>query len=92
MVRRVIRKDEMKKLGKQVVVIDKGFVHVGDCSIQDGLLCIDNCKNIRVWGTERGLGQLAGGPTKNTVCDVCGTVLVPISRVVFFLRVTGGWS
>jgi hypothetical protein len=82
----------MKDLGKQIVVIDNGFVHVGDCSISDGLLCIDNCKNIRVWGTDKGLGQLAGGPTKKTVSDACGTVLVPIARVVFFLKVAGGWS
>ncbi len=81
-----------KDLGKQIVVIDKGFVHVGDCSMQDGLLCIDNCKNIRKWGTEKGLGQLITGPTPNTVADECGTVLVPIARVVFFLAVVKGWK
>lgn len=80
-----------KNLGKQIVVIDNGFVHVGDCSFQDGLLEIDNCKNIRVWGTTKGLGQLQIGPTKKTIADDCGMVLVPIARVVFFLAVVKGW-
>ena len=81
----------MKNLGKQIVVIDNGFVHVGDCSLQDGLLHIDNAKNIRQWGTTKGLGELISGPTKKTVVDDCGNVLVPLARVVFFLAVVKGW-
>lgn len=80
-----------KDLGKQIVVVDNGFVHVGDCSISDGLLSIDNCKNIRKYGTTQGIGQLITGPQKDTVAHEMGTVLVPISRVVFFLRVVRGW-
>ncbi len=82
----------MKHFGKQIVVIDNGFVHVGDCSLTDGILSIDDCKNIRKWGTAHGLGQLASGPTKDTVFDSAGTVMVPINRVVFFIAVTKGWS
>jgi hypothetical protein len=80
-----------KDLGKQIVVVDNGFVHVGDCSISDGLLSIDNCKNIRRYGTQKGLGQLISGPLKETIADEMGTVLVPIARVVFFLGVLKGW-
>lgn len=81
----------MKNLGKQIVVIDNGFVHVGECCIQDDILEICDCKNIRKWGTTKGIGELINGPTKSTVTDDCGTVLVPVSRIVFFLRVTRGW-
>jgi len=81
----------MKDLGKQIVVIDNGFVHVGQCSIEGGFLRIDNCKNIRVWGTTKGLGELINGPTKESKLDECGLVLVPIGRVVFFLKVVRGW-
>jgi len=81
-----------KDLGKQIVVVDNGFVHVGDCSMNDGLLCIDNCKNIRKYGTTSGIGQLVSGPAKDTVADEMGTVLVPIARVVFFIRVLKGWK
>lgn len=82
----------MKNLGKQIVVIDNGFVHVGDCSINEGMLEIEGCKNIRIWGTNNGIGQLINGPTSKTVADNCGTVLIPISRVVFFLKVVKGWG
>ena len=80
------------QLGKQIVVIDNGFVHVGDCSSEKGeTLKITGCKNIRVWGTSKGIGQLRHGPQKNTVADDCGTVLVPLKRVVFYINVEGGW-
>jgi len=83
---------QSKNLGKQIVVIDNGFVHVGDCVIEDGFLRIDNCKNLRVWGTSQGLPQLVNGPLKDTKVDNCGVVLVPFGRVVLFLAVIGGWS
>ena len=81
-----------KNLGIQIVVIDNGFVHVGDCVLADGMLTISNCSNIRRWGTTKGLGQLVGGPLNDTIADPCGTVLVPINRVVFFLNVVKGWN
>jgi hypothetical protein len=78
-------------LGKQIVIIDNGFVHVGNCSISDGFLRIDDAKNLRLWGTKQGLGELANGPTGNTIADPIGKILVPIGRVVFFIEVIGGW-
>jgi hypothetical protein len=86
--------EKPETLGKQIVVIDNGFVHVGDCSrLPDGSLRIDDCENVRVWGTERGLGQLAAGPTSKTITDECGIVIVPADRVVFFIAVKdGAWA
>lgn len=78
-------------LGKQIVVIDNGFVHVGDCTIEGEMLRIDNCQNIRLWGTTKGLGQLVNGPLKETKSDPSGVVLVPFKRVIFFMQVSGGW-
>lgn len=81
-----------KHLGIQICVIDNGFVHVGDCTIEADMLKIENCRNIRVWGTSRGLGQLVDGPLKDTKHDECGTVLVPFKRLVFFMQVSKGWG
>lgn len=78
-------------LGKQIVVVDNGFVHVGECQISGNMLKIEGAKNIRVWGTTKGLGQLVAGPTKETVADDVGTILVPMGRVVFFIAVVKGW-
>jgi hypothetical protein len=78
----------MKNLGKQIVVIDNGFVHVGECSSDGEFLRIDNARNIRVWGTQHGLGQLRSGPAKETKHDVLGTVLVPSGRVIFYIALS----
>lgn len=71
------------------MVIDNGFVHVGDVSMDGVFVRIDNCKNLRVWGTQRGMGQLRDGPLPETKADACGVVLVPFARVVFFMESTG---
>ena len=64
--------------GFGIAVLDRGFVYVGDIA-DDGEWCvITSAKNIRYWGTERGLGQLAlEGPTEKTKLDAAGTVRVP---------------
>ena len=73
----------------QIVVADKGFVFVGNTEDHaDGSVTIRNCKNIRYWGTTRGLGELTTGPTAKTLSDPYGTVkLTPILRIA----VVSGW-
>ena len=69
--------------GFSIVVLDRGFVYVGDV-VHDGEWCaISNAKNIRVWGTTKGLGELAlNGPLPNTKLDVVGTVRAPARAVI----------
>ncbi len=73
----------------QIVVADKGFVFVGSVEDHtDGSVTIRNCRNIRYWGTTKGLGELAVGPTSKTIVDAYGTVkLTPILRIA----VVSGW-
>ena len=42
--------------GTQIVVLDRGFVYVGKVTFQGDLLRIENARNIRGWGTTKGLG------------------------------------
>ena len=72
--------------GYAVVVLDRGFVYVGDVC-HDGEWCvIRNAKNIRVWGTTEGLGQLTlKGPTPTTKLDSVGTVRAPARAVISLL-------
>lgn len=63
--------------GQHIVVLDRGFVYVGDITVDDEWVRIDNAKNIRVWGTTQGLGELRNGPLSDTKLDVCETVLAP---------------
>lgn len=62
--------------GYRIIVADRGWVFVGECEdMPDGQVTIRNANCIRVWGTTRGLGELANGPTKDTKLDPCGTVV-----------------
>ena len=59
----------------QIAVLDRGWVFVGRCSYDGDLLVIDNARCVRVWGTTRGLGEIAlNGPTGKTVLDSAGRV------------------
>lgn len=48
---------------KQIVIAQRGWVFVGDVERTENEVVIKNAKNIRRWGTSRGLGELAqNGP------------------------------
>lgn len=69
--------------GFAIVVADRGFVYIGDVEVSDDWCVITNAKNIRGWGTTKGLGELAGGgPTSKTILDVVGTVRIPLRAVI----------
>lgn len=70
----------------QIAVLDRGWVYVGRCTLVDGMLVIDGAFNIRRWGTEAGLGELAArGPQPNTRLDSAGTVRAPVSALVHLI-------
>ena len=78
---------------KQIVVLQRGWVVVGDVNKVDDELVIEDASVIRVWGTKKGLGELVGGPTGKTILDKAGTITVHQSAVVFLLDVDADkWS
>ena len=60
---------------KQIVVLNRGWVVVGDYS-EDGDNCtLTNASVVRKWGTTKGLGELAEkGPQVDTILDKCPNV------------------
>ena len=69
--------------GFAVVVLDRGFVYVGDVECDSNWCVVSNAHNIRVWGTTEGLGELVrNGPTPKTKLDAVGTVRAPIRAVI----------
>ena len=54
----------------KIVILQRGWVKVG-CFYQDGANCrLENCATIRLWGTTKGLGEIAlNGPTSKTILD-----------------------
>lgn len=88
-----VRKDSIQIpqeiLEKRIVVADRGWVFVGDCTDnEDGTVTITHSKNIRRWGTKSGLGELVNGPLPETKADDYGSVrLTPIIQIA----VKRGW-
>jgi hypothetical protein len=68
--------------GFAIVVLDRGFVYVGKVEIEDDWCIIKEARNIRQWGTTKGLGELVDGPTSKTVLDVVGTLRAPMRAVI----------
>lgn len=72
--------------GKKIVVLSNGWNLIGNYHPED--LKLTQASVIRVWGTTRGLGQIAlEGPTSETILDPCGTVLLSESAILFFIDV-----
>lgn len=71
----------------EIVVITNGFVYVGYTATDEGYLYIRNAKNVRSWGTTRGLGQIAAeGPAKETILDDGGHLRVSKEHVIFTIE------
>lgn len=68
--------------GTAIVVLDRGFVYVGNVTVDGDWCLIANAQNIRVWGTTNGLGELVNGPTPKTVLDRVGNVRAPMRAVI----------
>ena len=87
-----VMKDSVNPLAigeKRIIVADRGWVFVGDCfDNEDGSVTIHNAKNIRRWGTTKGLGELVNGPLENTKIDNYGTVK---TKAIVTIAVNGGW-
>ena len=69
--------------GFAVIVLDRGFVYVGNVACDSEWCVMTNAHNIRVWGTTNGLGELVqNGPTDLTTLDSVGTVRAPMRAVI----------
>lgn len=73
---------QQEELGVQLVVVDRGFVYVGKTSVDHEWVYMTNAKCVRKWGTTKGLGELSGGPTKNTLLDEAGNLRIPKRAVI----------
>lgn len=70
----------------RIVVAQRGWVFVGRWEQDGDNVTLHEAKCIRVWGTTKGLGELAAsGPTAKTVLDPCGTVRLHTLGVVVTL-------
>ena len=83
-----VRKDSAPANGDiKIVVLDRGFVYVGRVTLDGDFVVIAGAKNIRKWGTSKGLGELVSGPRANTVRDTVGTIRAPLRAVIHMIEV-----
>ena len=71
----------------KIVVLDRGFVYVGHVEIDGDFVVIRNAKNLRYWGTTKGLGELVNGPLSGTKMDNVGTVRAAYRALISMIDV-----
>jgi len=59
----------------KIVILQRGWVMVGRFEKNGSDCKLHNASVIRSWGTTKGLGELANGPTPSTKLDPCGGVV-----------------
>jgi hypothetical protein len=84
-----VREDSVPKTEGEIkiVVLDRGFVYIGAVKIDGDFIVIGNAKNIRQWGTTKGLGELVNGPLSGTKLDRVGTVRAPVRALISLIDV-----
>lgn len=65
-------KKNVKPSKKQIVILNRGWVAIGNYSEKGDDCFLTEASIIRTWGTTKGLGELAeNGPTDSTKIDPC---------------------
>lgn len=57
----------------KIVILQRGWVMIGKLERNGSECKLHDASVIRIWGTTKGLGEIAmNGPTSKTVLDKCG--------------------
>ena len=59
----------------KIVVLQRGWVYIGRLEKDGDWFRLHNAYCIRVWGTTKGLVELADGKTEKTVLDKCNGIV-----------------
>ncbi len=71
----------------RIVIVQRGWVFCGRVSREEHEVVIRDAKNIRTWGTTKGLGELYRGPKSGTVLDEAGTVRLHALQIIAMIDV-----
>ncbi len=74
----------------QIVVLQRGWVVVGQVAELDNEVVLTDASMIRRWGTTRGVGELRNGPTAKTVLDFAGVVRTHPAAIILRIDSTVG--
>jgi len=92
-----VRKDAIHPIttgALRIVILQRGWVFVGRFTRTGNDCLLTNAAVIRIWGTTKGLGQIAeGGPTSITVLDRCPDVRFnELTTVAYIDCVESKWT
>ena len=77
---------------RHIVVLDRGWIFVGDLTIKDGVGTLTNCHNVRKW-TGGGFGGLTkGAKSSSAVLDSCAPIRFSEDAPIFVVPVGEGWD
>lgn len=83
-----VRKGKPSPLGPiKIIVADRGFVYIGHMTETADFITLSRARNIRVWGTTKGLGELTQGPCAGTKLDIVGGIRFPMRAVISIIDV-----
>ena len=78
---------EYKSSPVQILVLNRGWIAIGNVSEKKSKTIIQNASIIRKWGTTEGLGELAiKGKLEDTVLDKCPDITVETCNVVLTIN------
>jgi hypothetical protein len=79
--------DGTSSLGKHICVLQRGWVFMGDLYKNGSEYILKNASNVRIWGTSKGLGELAEkGPLSGTKLDPVPTTKFHELTVVVLIK------
>lgn len=87
-----VKETSLKDTIKKICILQRGWVMVGDFKREGNDCTLSNASVIRVWGTTKGLGEIAlNGPTKSTLLDPCGTARFDYLTTIAVLDCSEKW-
>lgn len=80
-------------MGKQIVILQRGWVVVGDLYKEGQDYTLENASVIRSWGTTKGLGEIAeNGPNDKTILDPSPKMRFHELTVVAMMECSKKWK
>ena len=74
-------------MDKRIAILSYGWVLIGNYERHGDMCRLTDASVIRVWGTDKGLGQIAlNGPTPTTILDTIGFAEFPLTSLVSLIK------
>ena len=92
MVREIVCRDEEPTGNRRIVVLDRGWIFVGDYERKDNMCRVSNAKNVRHW-KQGGFGGLTqSAKSAGAILDDCAPIEFDASAMILSVPIGGGWD